>query len=263
MRFIDSVEDPQLDITARTSPRLHMQGGTQQYVQIEVHITGTRMQPRMDLVLLEGQNSNSLVEQAQNADNQTKALLFLASGQFPDDFNAGSGTSGAGATLATTTASQALNKLFHDIGWGGDINVQYDPSNPNLASSKVNVSFQVGKYLISAGAHAISPTNLDASVTFSLGDVLSVIWLEQTRIIFQRSATEVGSAGVASSSGPPQQAVYSVRMGAADFFKAIGNGISEFWKWFAHLFSSSDSAPPPKQQSSTQVDSTEAVNGKK
>ena len=265
MRFIDSVENPQLDITARTTPRLHIQqGGAQQYVQVEVHITGTRKEPRMELTLLEGQNSNSLVEQAQNADNQTKALLFLASGQFPEDFNAGSGTAGASYTFAATTLSQSLNKMFHDLGWGGNVNLQYDPSNPNVLSSKVNVSFQVGKLLVSAGAHAISPTNLDASVTFSLGDILGVVWLEQTRIIAQRSATEVGSGGVASSAVPPQNAVLSARIGAGDFIQAMGNLFGAFWKLCTNIFSSNDThSSAPAQQSSTKVDSSEAVNGKK
>jgi len=226
MQFIDSVQNPRLNITARTPPRIHYtESQATEYVQVEVIITGTRLVPHMELRLLRGPNSNSLVEQAQSSDNQSRAVLFLVTHQFPEDFSASTGTGNFGNTLVTTTASQMLNTLVRQLGISATVNVQNDQTN--ILSSRVNVSSQFGNYLISAGLHTAQPSNLDATVAFSLGDVLGVIWLEQTRIEAERSSTEIGSE--TSIVTTPQDAVYSLRIGTADLIGGIGKGIGQFF----------------------------------
>jgi len=276
MLFIDSIENPQLSIIARTPPRIHYITETQatEYVQVEVIITGTRIHPQMTLNLMRGPNSGALVEQAPTSDNQSRAVLFLATHQFPEDFNATGGSGNLGSTLVATTASQILNSTARQLGISGTLNLETDQSN--VVVSKVNYSTQFGNALVSAGTHFAQPSNLDATVAFSMGDILGITWLQQTRIETQVTHSDIGNpeTGVMGNS---QGYVYTIRVGAMDFLSGIGNGAGAFWKWVSGDTTKDSShqlkhiqpdqlppakelpAPPPQKQSSTQDSSSEAI----
>ena len=115
--------------------------------------------------------------------------------------------------------SQLLNNLVRQLGISATVNVQNNQNN--ILESRVNVSSQFGNYLISAGLNATQPSisNLDANVSFSLGDVLGLIWLEQTRVEADITSSEVGTETFAGMT--QQSQVVSVRVGAGDLFRGL------------------------------------------
>lgn len=227
MEFVDSMENPRLSITALTPPRIHeVAGRPTEFVQVAVDIAGTRQQPQMTVRLLTGPNSNAMTERGGNADvNRADAILFLATQQFVQDFNvsqgAGYAASTQGATIGASMLSQALGSIVkNQLGLPGTVSVQLDK---DLAKSRLSASGQFGKFLVSAGLKGT--TNLDASVSFSLGDALGVVWLEQTRIAAERRSVETTTEAV------KQDPVYSLRLGMTDMFTGAWNGMKAFFRW--------------------------------
>jgi hypothetical protein len=236
MEYNGDPTDPTLRITAAT-PSRRTEGGS--WVQICIDIDGTRRRPVTRFRIREGSSSN-LTTADEHTGTQSAidadAVVFLALGKFQSEIGPQGLLSytSTGGTVGQTAASLLLNGLLKESGYSVD--VEYN--DKELLASRVKASKQLGKFLISAGVRpSAGRTSLDASIEFSLGDVLNVLWLEHTRLRVERRATDD------VVSGNSQTEVYSARMGILDLARGIAGGVGALWH---SIFGGGDPQPRPE-----------------
>lgn len=188
LRFYGPWDNPELDINA-TYQSIRSVDSIQQPVRVELHITGTRYEPRLDMAMkIQLERGGEWVDwstQARGGDVQSDAISFILTNKFKDDLTSreragiqSSFVSTTGGSMVSGFTSTLLSGIFDDfvkkefpfirsveVSYGGG-NIQ-EGADVRLSGEAFKGYFRFGgKILNNVG-------NANVSYLLSLGDVFS------------------------------------------------------------------------------------------